>query len=75
MRSMATKGRKKLVDIADSSVRIYEALENFLEAHSIPYTFNIHWADGFRRYYVDAKDLCCAQAVLPALQAMCGGDE
>lgn len=69
---MATKGYRKLVDILDigDCVRLYRALENFLEQHRIPYTFHDHGPEGFRRYYVESKNLCCARAVLPALHEL-----
>jgi len=63
---MATKGKRKLIDIADGSERLMRALENYLKAHDIPYTFH-DWGD-FRRYYVDSVNLCCASSVIPALQ-------
>ena len=68
------KGKRKLVDIAESSLRIYSALESFLERHKIPYTFQIHASEGFRRYFVNESDLCCSQAILGALQAMAKGE-
>lgn len=73
---MAAKGYRKLVDILDigDCVRLYRALENFLEAHTIPYKFQDHWDDGFRRYFVESKNLCCARSVLPALQQIAEGD-
>lgn len=72
---MATKGYRKLVDILDigDCVRLYRALENFLERHEIRYTFHDHDGDGFRRYYVPSKDLSAAQAVLPAIQQIAEG--
>lgn len=65
---MAAKGKRKLIDINDDARGIYAALENFLKWHSIPYTFQLHRGENFRRYYVDSVNLCCAQAVIPALQ-------
>ena len=67
---MATKGKRKLVDINDDALRVYAALEKYLDAHSIPYTFHMYGgraAPLFRRYYVNSVNLCCARSVLPAL--------
>lgn len=71
---MARKGLRKLVDIAEGSVRLQAALENFLHAHHIAFDRHDH-GDGFARYYVASKDLCCAQSVLPALRQLAEGGE
>ena len=63
---MAAKGLRKLVDIHEGAPRLMEALEHFLARHQIAYSKHGH--EFCYRYYVQAKDLCCAQAVLPALQ-------
>lgn len=63
---MARKGLRKLVDIADDEPRKGEVLRKFLARHSID--FERYAGDGFVRYYVQSKDLCCAQSVLLALE-------
>lgn len=70
---MARKiGSRKLVDIGGNSERLEAALQKFLKRHSIEFERHVH-LDGFARYYVNVKDLCCAQAVLGALQQMAEG--
>ena len=64
----STKGMRRVVDIVDS-VRLFRALENYLEAHDIKYTF-YELKGGVRRYFVKSSDLCCAQTCLPALRAI-----
>jgi hypothetical protein len=49
--------------------------KKYLEAHSIPYTFNVHWVDGFRRYFVAQSDLCCAKASASGASADVRGGE
>ena len=80
---MAEPGWRKLVDLNEVSTRQHAALEAFLLEHHIVwvrYTSKArHTVDprfpefGYRRYSVLAGDLCCAQAVLPAIEAL--GDE
>jgi hypothetical protein len=67
---MAGKGFTKLIDIHDQADRLHKALEKYLEAHAIPWRKQHFKSDGFVRYQVQTKDLCCAQAVLPALREL-----
>ncbi len=66
-----SKGFTKLIDIHDQASRLHTALEKYLNAHDIPY--RRHLGDGFIRYSVERVNLCCAQAVIPALEDMAKG--
>lgn len=62
----------KLIDIHDQAERLHTALEKYLKAHKIEFR-RAHWrSDGFVRYSVRERDLCCARAVLPALRELAG---
>jgi len=60
----------KLIDIHDQAVRLHQALEKYLAAHRIEWRVRRFAGDGFVRYAVRPADLCCAQAVLPALREL-----
>jgi hypothetical protein len=71
---MARSGFRKLVDIWGSeqaTAQVHDALKAFLLAHGINFERH-HGTDAYHRdyyrYLVQSKDLCCAQAVLPALR-------
>lgn len=68
MKPMIQPRFMKLIDIHDQAERLHKALEKFLEAHSILWKRQHFKNDGFFRYLVRRQDLCCAQAVLPALR-------
>lgn len=61
---MARTGLRKLVDLPYES----QVLDRFLAAYDIDY--EIHDHDGFVRYFVQSRDLCCAQTALPAIEAI-----
>jgi hypothetical protein len=66
------KGFTKLIDIHDQAERLHRALERYLAEHGIVCRVQRFKADGFVRYQVQQKDLCCAQAGLPALRELAG---
>jgi hypothetical protein len=61
---------RKLVDLDNSSTRKHRALELFLDKHKIRYVRNTSTTRGYTRFLVQASDLCCAQAVLQAIEAI-----
>ena len=74
----------KLIDLDERSTRQHAALEAFLREHEIVFTRYISPAPtidarfpecGYRRYQVFANNLCCAQAVLPAIAALATPDD
>jgi hypothetical protein len=69
---MATKGKRKLVDVSTWDLRKYANLETFLERHSIPYTFQEIKKGERRRYLVDSKNLCAARSILLAIDKLSG---
>jgi len=76
---MAKRGFRKLVDIWGSeqaTAEVHDALKAFLLARDIQFQRHHHtdaYQRDFHRYLVQSKDLCCAQAVLPALREIQAG--
>jgi hypothetical protein len=65
-----SKGFTKLVDIGGPDAgRLHMVLERWLTEHRIPFRRTRFRGEGFVRYSVERENLCCAQAVIPALWA------
>jgi hypothetical protein len=64
------KGFTKLIDIHDQSERLHRVMEKYLTQHGIPFRKARFFGDGFIRYSVEPVNLCCAQAVIPALREL-----
>lgn len=68
-----TCGQRKLCDVVEgrAAAHVNQALQRFLDANQIAYQIQMyedaHGRD-ISRYYVNIRDLCCAQAVLPAIR-------
>jgi hypothetical protein len=72
---MPRSGLRKLVDVhgtLSQAAPIHDALQAFLLHHSISWQVHSYTDkfDGheFWRYFVNGRDLCCAQSVLPAIK-------
>ena len=68
----------KLIDIAGTVEmrRVRAALEKYLDQHTPRWTARVYGVNQHRRfvrYFVKPEDLCCAQAVIPALDQMAQG--
>ena len=73
-------GLRKLCDVwgsLEAAKRVHDALELFLIHHRINYARH-HGTDAYcrdyYRYMVQGRDLCAAQAVLPALRDIQGAN-
>jgi hypothetical protein len=72
----AKRGLRKLVDVWGSmaaAAPVHEVIERFLRAHNLDYELHTGtdpYGREYWRYKVQARDLCCAQAVLPALREL-----
>lgn len=64
---------RKMVDIGLTASEIGVTLERYLFQHRITYKTARHAE--FVRYFVHENDLCCAQAVIPALKSMATSGE
>ena len=67
---MSLKGFKLLTKLRASNIRQRRALDGFLEQHGIEYRNRDHWQADVMEYFVRPADLCCAQAVLGAVQEL-----